>query len=391
MICSKCGAKASEGARFCSACGSSLYGAPILQIVKDAEGNESIEVISGAAGIPETVPEKKEEKVPVLQMSPAPVQEIIVPSAKPKESADKMFADAEALMQFGDFSLASNGFKKMSAAYPEDWRGWFGELRADVMRQLDKSRYDVNYSYASLPEHELMEKALALHQDQQDYVPFFEKILPEWEAKPHMIPLHETVKFGRGMAVYTTGFSEPVLDDRNVGAASAIRDSRPEYRECMVYAKEGVYYNPDSFMCWFVKKDGLGDIIRMIGNEGLSRRADGLLALYIDGYLNGKLVGPNYCACPALDEDAYRIQEEHRGDFNALIRLIRGFGLSAKYYQMAKQLLIQLPGERDERRFTVLGYTVVGRTVEIACENTDGRVYCMSFVYPENSDPARFL
>ena len=33
-------------------------------------------------------------------------------------------------------------------------------------------------------------------------------------------------------------FSEPPLDDRNVGAVSAIRESRPEYRECMVYANQ---------------------------------------------------------------------------------------------------------------------------------------------------------
>ncbi len=385
MFCSKCGSKAPDNARFCTVCGASLYGAPILQIVKDAEGNESIEVIAGAQGIPE----KKEEQVPVLQMSA--LSQISAPAAKPKETADRMYQDAEALMTYGDYALAANGFKKMTAAYPDDWRGWFGELRADILHHLDKNRYDISYTYASAKEHELMEKALGLNPNAADYAGFFETVLPEWESKPHMFPLHKTAEFGHGFCMYSTDFSEPSLDDRNVGAESYIRASRPEYKEFLIFAREGTYYNPDSFMCWFVKKNGIGDMIRMLQIPALTARADGLTALFRDGYQSGKLIGPNYSACPELDEKAFEIQEKHRGDFNGLVRLVRGFGINAKYHQMAKQLILQLPGERDERRFTEHGYTVVGRTVEIACENTDGRMYCLLLVYPEGNDPLRYL
>ncbi len=387
MFCSKCGAKAPDNARFCMSCGASLYGAPILQIVKDAEGNEKIEVISGAAGIQET---KEEESVPVLHMGPAP-DETFVSEAKPKESADQMFQDAEALMKFGDFTLAANGFRKMSAAYPEDWRGWFGELRADISLHLDKNRYDISYTYASADEAELMRKALACHPDVSDYIAFFEGILPEWETKPHMYPLRESGEFAHDICAYAPDFGEPSLDDRNTGAQSMIRASRPESRECLIYAKKGLYYNPDSFMCWFVKQNGLADLIGMLNSPALTRRAEGLRALFRNGYREGKLIGPNYCVDPVLDAEAYRIQEEHRGDFNALIRLLRGFGVSAKYYQMAKQLLVVLPGERDERRFSVHGYSVIGRSVEVVGETAEGRVYCLVFVYPEGKDPSRLL
>ena len=381
MFCSKCGAKAPDNARFCTVCGSSLYGAPILQIHKDAEGKETIQVISGASGIMEADERPEKEEKPVVFGSAPTIQ----------ESADQMFKDAEAMMTFGDYTLAANGFRKMSAAYPEDCRGWFGELRADILHHLGKGRYDPAFTYASAPEPELLSKTLSCNPDVSLYAGFFEEILPEWETKPHMYPLQLVEKYPHGFCDYAPEFSDPALDDRDVGAESLMRAARPQVQWYYVHAREGVYYNPDSFMCWFVKKGGIADMIRMLRIPALDQRAEGLRNLFETGYREGKLVGPNYCCLEELDREAYDFELAHRGDFNSLIRLIRGFGIDAKYYQMAQKLIVRLPGEREERKLTVLALTVIGRTTELVTEEEDGQVRLDTFVYPEGTDPKKFL
>ncbi len=380
MFCSKCGAYAPDNSKYCSSCGASLFGAPILQIVKDAEGNETFQIISG---------ENARDMIPEQSAAPAPG--ISVPGMEKKgPTADELYKDAEAVMKFSDYPLAVNAFKKLSAAYPDDWRGWFGELKAGILHHLSKARYDMNFTHTSLPDIELMKHALSCNSDPSLYAPFFREILPEWETKPHMYPFQAVSAASHGFCEYAPDYAQPSIDDRDVGAESLIRASRPNYHQYHLYAREGVWYNPDSFMCWFVKKGGIGDVIRLLGLADLRARVEGICRLFSDGYLSGSLIGANYCSMPELDQEAYRVQQILREDFNAWVRLLRAAGISCKYHQKAKKLIMLLPGARSEAEFDFIAMTVIGRQLELAAQDSEGYVNCYAFVFPENVDPKKY-
>ena len=376
MFCSKCGAAVPENSRFCISCGASLYGAPTLHLVKDAEGNESYEVIGGAGTV----------------AGPGEALEIQAGKTEApdgKVTSDELYRDAEAVMAFRDYSLSMNAFKKLTAAYPEDYRGWFGELRSDILHHLSKRRYDVSFSFASAPEEELLKNALDACGDPELLAPFFREILPEWETKPHLYPLKCAEKSGH-FGRYEPDFSDPEIDDRNIGAESRILSERPYFHSYKLYAREGIWYNPDSFMCWFVKKGGIADLVRMLNIPELTARADAVLTLFREGYLRGNLVGANYCSMPELDQEAFRAEQELAGDFNAWVRLLRAAGISAKYHQRAERLILVLPGARSETELEVVSMTVLGCQLELVAREREGFVSCYAFVFPEGVDPKNY-